>query len=91
MVIFRLPKEGPVMLLDQPRKCWVCKKEIVLGTQVYYRRPDTRLARHVCCSPIPVKQTITLAPTEEQARQIPRSRSIFTASCRRHGRLPLDC
>ena len=72
MVIFRLPKEGPVAVLDQPRKCWVCKNHIELGTSVFYRWPDTRLARHVTCKAVPVKHTIPLAPTEAEARRLPR-------------------
>lgn len=78
------------MVLDQPRKCWVCKQEIELGKPVYYRLPDTRLARHHVCKPVPVRQTIQIAPTEEQARKLPRKRSVFAASKRRAGRLPSD-
>lgn len=90
MVVFRLPTEGAVLELDQPRKCWVCKTEIKLGTPVCYRKPDTKFARHVSCPPIPVRHTINLAPTEEQARRMPRTRSPFTPSKRRYGRTPLD-
>lgn len=86
MIVMRLPKEGPETALLNARKCWVCKSPIEIGENVVHRLPDTRFARHVCCNPVPVRFTITMAPTEDERPQ----RRAFGPSKRRHGRFPAD-
>lgn len=85
---YSLPPEDPEVQfsLDQPRFCWVCKESICQGVLVVFRRPDTRLVRHSSCTPYPVKRKVLLAPTEEEARQIPRK----AWPKRRRGRLSSD-